>query len=99
MHSLVLTGGRVVDGSGSRGFEADVAIDGADIAAVGPGLKGHKTIDCVGHVVAPGFIDTHSHSDLKVMAEPTLPMKLCQGITLEVFGQDGISVAPVKPAE
>jgi N-acyl-D-amino-acid deacylase len=99
MYSLVLTGGRIVDGSGAPGFDADVAIDGAAIVAVGPSLEGLKTIDCSGHVVAPGFIDTHSHSDLKVLADPTLPMKLCQGITLEVFGQDGISVAPVKAAD
>ena len=99
MHSLVLTGGLVVDGSGAAAFAADVAVEDGAIAAVGPGLAGRKTIDCSGHVVAPGFIDTHSHSDLKVLADPTLPMKLCQGITLEVFGQDGISVAPVKAVD
>src|SRR5687768_5794246 len=99
MHDLVLTRGSIVDGSGSPAFEADVAIDGPAIAAVGSGLTGRDTIDCSGHVVAPGFIDTHSHSDLKVLADPTLPMKLRQGITLEVFGQDGISVAPVKAGE
>jgi N-acyl-D-amino-acid deacylase len=50
-------------------------------------------------MVAPGFIDTHSHSDLRVLIEPGLPMKVRQGITLEVFGQDGISVAPIRAAD
>jgi N-acyl-D-amino-acid deacylase len=50
-------------------------------------------------VIAPGFIDTHSHSDLRVLTEPELPMKVRQGITLEVFGQDGISVAPIRKAD
>jgi N-acyl-D-amino-acid deacylase len=95
----VLKGGTVVDGSGAPGFAADVAIAGSRIAAVGAGLEGAETIDCAGHVVAPGFIDTHSHSDVKVLADPALPMKLRQGITLEVLGQDGISVAPVRPED
>ncbi|HEY7509761.1 MAG TPA: D-aminoacylase [Vicinamibacteria bacterium] len=96
---LVLEGGTLVDGSGAPAVTADVALEGGRIAAVGTRLAGARKVDCSGMVVAPGFIDTHSHSDLKVLADPDLPMKVRQGITLEVLGQDGISVAPVRADE
>src|SRR6187431_2796936 len=99
---LILKNGLIIDGSGRPGFEGDVAIRGNWILAVdAPGsLQGApEELDCQGMVIAPGFIDTHSHSDLRVLIEPELPMKVRQGITLEVFGQDGISVAPIRAAD
>lgn len=96
-HELVLSGGQVADGTGSPLRPADVAVDSGRITAIGDRLEGKQTLDCKDLVVCPGFIDTHSHSDLRVLVEPTLPMKLKQGITLEFLGQDGISVAPLKP--
>ena len=97
---LVLTGGTVVDGTGApalprrRGHRGRRASRRSAPASPAP-----RRSTARGHVVAPGFIDTHSHSDLKVLADPALPMKVRQGITLEVFGQDGISVAPVRAEE
>jgi N-acyl-D-amino-acid deacylase len=101
MHHIVLRGGTLVDGTGAAAERADLGLDGDRIADVVPsssgrGLRGHIEIDCGGLVVAPGFLDTHSHSDLYVFAEPDLAMKIRQGVTTEVLGQDGISVAPVR---
>jgi N-acyl-D-amino-acid deacylase len=98
--TLILKNGTIIDGTGRPGFTGDVVICGSFIEAVDrEGMARSRTsneIDCSGLVIAPGFIDTHSHSDLRVLVEPQLPMKVRQGITLEVFGQDGLSVAPVR---
>ena len=99
---LILKRGTIIDGTGRPGFEGDVAIRRNWILAVdAPGSLqcAPQELDCEGLVIAPGFIDTHSHSDLRVLTEPELPMKVRQGITLEVFGQDGISVAPIRKAD
>src|SRR5262245_15600568 len=98
---LVLKNGTIIDGSGRMGYPADVAIRRNYILAIdAPGtLSAGEEIDCSGMAIAPGFIDTHSHSDLRVFVEPQLPMKTRQGITLEVFGQDGVSVAPIRAGD
>ncbi len=94
----ILRGGRVVDGTGNPWLRADVGIRGDTIAAVAPSLDGADgpVTDVSGLVVSPGFIDTHTHSDLMVLADPALEAKVRQGITTDLLGQDGIGAAPVR---
>jgi len=94
---ILLRGGQVIDGSGALAFKADVLIDGDTILAVDQNISadGCKVMDCTDRAVTPGFIDMHSHSDLKLFVDPQIPQKIRQGVTTEVLGQDGISVAPV----
>ena len=98
---LILKNGLVADGTGRGLYPADVAVRRNYILGIDApnSLHAMEELDCKGLVIAPGFIDTHSHSDLRVLMEPELPMKIRQGITLEVFGQDGISVAPIRTAD
>ena len=96
---LLLRGGQVIDGSGSPSVRADVAVHGGRIVAVGEiAAAAKQTIDVDGLTVAPGFIDMHTHSDLVQLAQPTHDAKACQGVTLEVIGQDGLSLAPADEA-
>jgi len=99
-YDLKLAGGLVVDGSGAAAVRADVAILGDTITAVGDlsGLQAARTVDCTGRVVAPGFIDIHSHADFLVpgtdhgaLLEPFVR----QGITTVVGGNCGFSTAPI----
>src|SRR5438132_9893825 len=97
--SLLIRGGTVVDGSGAPPRPADVAISGDRIAAIAPRLDGEATrvVDVTGHVVAPGFIDAHSHSDLFYFACPSAESKVRQGVTTEVVGMCSFSQAPLRP--
>ncbi|HEV8474513.1 MAG TPA: D-aminoacylase [Methylomirabilota bacterium] len=97
--SLLLRGGSVMDGTGGPARLADVAVEGERIVAVAPGLPGpaDRVIDVAGCVVAPGFIDMHSHSDLFYFACPSAESKIRQGVTTEVVGMCSFSQAPVRP--
>jgi dihydroorotase/N-acyl-D-amino-acid deacylase len=96
---VVIVGGRIVDGTGSPWYAADIGIRDGRIVAIGKlaGAPAKQTIDAAGRVVAPGFIDMLGQSELTVLVEPTLPSKIFQGITTEITGEGG-SVAPLNDA-
>lgn len=97
MSRLVLSNGLVIDGTGCGPIAADVLIEDGRVAAVGRvEAKGSRTLDCTGMVVAPGFIDAHSHSDLQTLEGRC--EKLLQGVTAEVVGNCGFSPYPL-PAD
>jgi N-acyl-D-amino-acid deacylase len=93
---LVVRHGMLIDGTGDTRRKADVGIRGARVAAVGDlsALRGAVEIDATGRIVAPGFIDSHTHDDRYLLLEPDMPAKLSQGVTTVVTGNCGISLAP-----
>jgi N-acyl-D-amino-acid deacylase len=95
--NLLLRGGTVVDGSGARRFPADVRVERGRIAAIGPDLSksNAEVIEAAGCVIAPGFIDVHTHDDHIVLLEPAMRPKISQGVTTVVTGNCGISLAPL----
>ena len=91
--------GTVVDGSGRPGYKADVGISDGRVAAIGAldRAESDRRIDVSGHVVAPGFIDMHSHSDRTLLHEPGAESRVHQGITTEVVGNCASTPFPVGP--
>jgi N-acyl-D-aspartate/D-glutamate deacylase len=94
---IVIKGGAVVDGTGAPGRPADVAVTGDRISAVGTGLRGTRELDASGQVVAPGFIDIHTHYDAQVFWDPWLTPSAFHGVTSVVAGNCGFSISPVRP--
>src|ERR1700704_3908220 len=96
MFDVVFSGGTIVDGGGGIPYQADVAVEGTKIAAIGDlrGSAAGRHIDAAGMVVAPGFIDSHCHSELSLLADPTAECKLRQGVTTEMLGNCGWSALP-----
>ena len=98
---LILRGGQVIDGTGAPPQMSDVAVDRGRIVAVGSceDWQADTVLDVSGHVIAPGFIDVHTHDDWALLATPQMPFKVTQGVTTVVAGNCGISAAPFRPRE
>lgn len=89
MFDVVIARGHIVDGTGSPWYSGDVGIRGGKIAAIGDlaSAPRKRTIDALGKIVAPGFIDMLGQSDLTILVDPRLPSKIYQGITTEITGE------------
>ncbi len=100
MVDILIRNGEVLDGSGAKGYKADVAIQGDRIVEIGDlsGMQADLVIDATGKTVAPGFIDMHSHSDMTLPFYPDSESMVRQGITTLVTGNCGISPVPLAPA-
>ena len=99
---ILIRGGLVIDGSDAPGTIADVGIADGRIAALAPNLEAadaRRVIDATGRVVAPGFIDIKTHSDFTLPLNPKAESKVRQGVTTEVIGHCGFSVAPALPGK
>jgi N-acyl-D-amino-acid deacylase len=100
MYDILIRNGTIVDGTGKKKYQADVAIKDGKISKIGKisWSRGKKEIDALGKVVAPGFIDMHNHSDSywRLFLEPKLPSLVYQGVTTIVGGNCGASIAPLS---
>ena len=98
---VLIRRGVIIDGSGSPGTVSDIALAAGCIAALGPSLAddANKVIDADGLAVTPGFIDIKTHSDFVLPINPKAESKVRQGVTTEIIGHCGFSVAPVLPGK
>ncbi|HUF46915.1 MAG TPA: hypothetical protein VMM93_03805 [Vicinamibacterales bacterium] len=98
-YDLILSNGRVVDGTGSPWFRADVAVSAGTIAAIAPAIDApaRRVIDVAGQVIAPGFVDIHTHARRGIEQNPTAPNYVRQGVTTVMEGPDGSSPVPLGP--
>ncbi|HEX6723207.1 MAG TPA: amidohydrolase family protein, partial [Burkholderiaceae bacterium] len=97
-HDLLIRGGTIIDGTKAPRFDADIAIRDGRIAAIGDlaGASAERVLDAGGRIVAPGFIDSHTHDDQAVLSQPDVAFKVSQGVTTVVAGNCGISAAPLR---
>ncbi len=100
MHDILIRGGTLYDGAGNPGAAGDIAIADGRIAAIGRvASPAKRIIDAKGLAVAPGFIDIKTHSDFTLPINPKAESKVRQGVTTEIVGHCGFSVAPALPGK
>lgn len=98
MYDLLVKNGKIFSGAGNPWFKADIGIVGDTISHIG-NIKeedAKNVINAEDLIVSPGFIDSHSHGDLRILGDPTASEKLLQGVTTEINGQCGVGIAPIK---
>ncbi|MDA4135339.1 MAG: amidohydrolase family protein, partial [Thaumarchaeota archaeon] len=96
MLDVAIRDAHVVDGTGKARYKADVGISDDRIAEIGQVGSAKLEVRANNRVIAPGFIDVHSHSDLTLFVDPGAGSKIRQGVTTEVVGNCGFSVAPIR---
>ena len=99
MFDILVKDGRIIDGTGRPSYKANIGIQGDTLTILrgdSTSLASGQVIDASGCIVAPGFIDMHSHSDLALLTEPRHIAKISQGVTTEALGMDGLSYAPIS---
>ncbi|MEY3906447.1 MAG: hypothetical protein RIR59_1270, partial [Pseudomonadota bacterium] len=98
MHDLVIRGGTIVDGTGAKPFQGDVAIDGGLISAIGKvDAPGREEIDATGKIVTPGFVDVHTHYDGQATWDAEMAPSSWHGVTTVIMGNCGVGFAPARP--
>ena len=101
MYDLLVRNAQLLDGSGQPAFSGDIAVEQGRIVVLGDlaAASATHTIDAEGHIVCPGFIDSHTHSDLTIALDGRALSSLAQGITTQVMGNCGVSAAPTRDLE
>ena len=100
MHDIVIRNGLIVDGTGASGFHGDIAVDDGLVTAVGEvDGTGHRELDADGNLVAPGWVDIHTHYDGQATWDAEMAPSSRHGATTVVMGNCGVGFAPVRPGE
>ena len=97
-YDIIIKGGTIVDGTGTPRFSGDVALVNGKVAEIGSVSEGAaETIDACGLVVAPGFVDPHTHYDAQICWDPLITSSSWHGVTSVVMGNCGVGIAPCRP--